>query len=746
MNGTASPIVPPVLQVAEIELPRELEKLYDLAYNLWWTWSRPARQLFAEIDPATWALYRNPVQLLIGLDERHRETLRASETFLARAAAVISAFERYMAGAVSAWFPRRFPDYPGGPVAYFSMEYGVHDSLAVYSGGLGVLSGDHCKAASDLGLPFVAVGLLYRHGYFRQTVDAGGQQQHTYPEYDFHRLPLRPAAGHTGREVLVRVPFPGREVVAQVWVAQIGRVPLLLLDTDVPQNDPADRPIANILYIRGREMRLAQELVLGVGGVRALRALRLEPAVWHMNEGHSALLQLERLRECVEEQGLSLEDARRRIARDAVFTTHTPVPAGNEQFDRALVSKYLDEPCRRLGLATDAVCDLGSPDHGEPGQAFNLTAFALRSSSFANAVSRLNAGVTSRMWRHLFPAPAADASPGEAPGEPIRPITNGVHTLTWLGPEVLELFRRYLGEDWPERLVDGEGWERVLEIPDAELWAAHMAQSERLGRFTRSRLREQFARHGRSPDELRTIDGLFAADSLSIGFARRFATYKRASLVFSDLHRLRNLLGDPARPVQILFAGKAHPADRPGQELVQHIFQLSQEDTLRGKVFFIEDYDMRVAGMLVQGVDVWLNTPRRPMEASGTSGQKAALNGALNCSVADGWWPEAYDGENGWTIGPERGHDDEAEQDREDALSLYKTLEEQVVPTYYERDAEGLPRRWLRMMKRSIATVAPRFSASRMVREYAEQAYLPAAARGRGYKVGPGGQGEPGCG
>jgi starch phosphorylase len=603
MNGSRSPITPAVLQVAEIELPRELEKLYDLAYNLWWTWSRPARQLFAEIDPTTWALYRNPVQLLISLDERHWESLRSSETFLARAAAVISAFERYMTGAGSAWFARRFPDHSGGPVAYFSMEYGVHHSLAVYSGGLGVLSGDHCKAASDLGLPFVAVGLLYRHGYFRQTVDADGQQQHTYPEYDFHRLPLRPAAGHTGREVLVRVPFPGREVTAKVWVAQIGRVPLLLLDTDVPQNDPADRPIANILYIRGREMRLAQELVLGVGGVRALRALRLEPAVWHMNEGHSALLQLERLRECVEEQGMGFDEARRRIALDAVFTTHTPVPAGNEQFERVLAGKYLEEPCRRLGFPADEVCDLGRPDHGEPGQAFNLTAFALRLSSFANAVSRLNARVTSGMWRHLFP-PAGGDPTGPAVADPIRPVTNGVHALTWLGPEILDLFNRHLGEDWPERLVDGQGWERVLEIPDAELWAAHMAQSERLGRFTRSRLREQFARHGRSPDELRAIDGLFAADNLSIGFARRFATYKRASLVFSDLHRLRNLLADPARPVQILFAGKAHPADRPGQELVQHIFQLSQEDRFRGKVFFIEDYDMRVAGMLVQGVDV----------------------------------------------------------------------------------------------------------------------------------------------
>ncbi|MGE5233392.1 MAG: alpha-glucan family phosphorylase [Acidobacteriota bacterium] len=725
MNPSQSPIVLPSLHVADIELPREVEKLYDLSYNLWWTWNRPARMLFTAVDALTWARYRNPIQLLINVEPTHWQTLLETESFMRLYKQVLGEFESYMEGAAGCWFRRRAPEYDRGPMAYFSMEFGVSQSLAIYSGGLGVLAGDHLKAASDLGLPFVGVGLLYRHGYFHQTVDADGRQQHTYPEYDFNRLPLRPVATHTGREVIARVPLPGREVAVKAWVAQIGRVPLLLLDTDIPQNEPADRPIAGMLYTRGREMRLVQELVLGIGGVRILRALGIEPAVWHMNEGHSGFLQLERVRELVEEKRVPFADAHRAVGKSAVFTTHTPVPAGNEQFDPQLVRPYLDVYAERVGATTDELLRLGNADHGEAGQNFNLTAWALRASSFANGVSRLNAEVTSRMWRHLFPdVPASEAV--------IQPITNGVHPQTWIGPDILELLIRYLGPGWRDLPLSREDWEKVYDIPDDELWTAHMAQSERLGRFLRSRLRDQFARLGSPPDELRGIDALFQADALTIGFARRFATYKRASLIFTDLQRLKTLLGDPARPVQILFAGKAHPADRPGQEMIQHIFQLSQEDRFRGKVFFVEDYDMRVAGRLVQGVDVWLNTPRRPMEASGTSGQKAAMNGALNCSVLDGWWPEGYDGQNGWVIGGLGGVYDEAIQDRDDALSLYQTLEEQIVPLYYERDEHALPRRWIAMMKRSIATLTAQFSSTRMVRDYVEQAYLPVALGGQG--------------
>jgi starch phosphorylase len=633
---------------------------------------------------------------------------------------VMKEFEEYMGGKEKSWFHQTHGPAPAGPIAYFSMEYGVHESFAGYSGGLGILSGDHLKSASDLGIPLVGVGLLYRRGYFRQTIDADGRQQHIYPQYDFTRLPMRPAAGHTGREVSIAVEFPGRQVHAKLWVAQVGRVPLILLDTDITLNDPSDRPITSILYVRGREMRLAQELLLGVGGVRALRALDIEPAVWHMNEGHSAFLQLERM--CGQERSgqADLGRAAAAVRGASVFTTHTPVPAGNEAFDDSLVGRYVAPWAKALGVSVDEVISLGHSDASS--HQFNLTAFALRTSSWSNGVSRLHRDVSAGMWRHL-------EGHGADGGPVVHSITNGVHTSTWLGMEMLELLNRRIGLDWKRQLISGAAMEAVLQLPDDEVWAAHLAQKERLARFTRLRLREQLARHGCSPDELRAIEELFAVDVLTIGFARRFATYKRADLVFRDLHRLRAMVGNPDRPVQILFAGKAHPADQPGQQLIQHIWQLTQSENLKGRVFFLEDYDMRVARMLVQGVDVWLNTPRRPQEASGTSGQKAAANGGIHLSVLDGWWPEAYDGTNGWVVGDERAYEDEESRDREDAQSLYLTLEEQVVPAYYERDEAGLPRRWIDRMKRSMGTIMARFSTARMLRDYTEQAYLPALHR-----------------
>ncbi len=709
----------PCLHVGDIELPREFEKLYELAYNLWWTWSPPARDLFAAIDSAHWQLYGNPVQVLINVEPQRWHVLLEDEGFIARYRQVIGDYERYLHGAEDTWFRQHHGSELQGPVAYFSMEYGLHHSLAVYSGGLGVLSGDHCKSASDLGLPFVAVGLLYRQGYFQQSISAEGLQQHTYPRYDFTRLPLRPVATASGQEVVVQVPLPGRDVAAKVWLAQVGRVPLLLLDTDLDQNHPADRPITNILYVAGREMRLVQELTLGLGGAKVIQALGIEPAVWHLNEGHSVFLQLERLRWRVaagEQPARALENMR----RDTVFTTHTPVPAGNEQFDPPLIHKYLGSLTEQLGLSMDQLLALGRAHDSD--RSFNLTALAIRTASFHNGVSRLNARVTSRMWRHLF----SDAEPTE---QVIQPITNGIHSATWLGLEIRQLLARHLGEDWQDMLLGPEGWEQVMAIPDSEVWEAHLAQKERLGRFTRARLRDHLARHGSSPDELREVDALFDPAALTVGFARRFATYKRANLVFSDLHRLRNLLSDQDRPMQILFAGKAHPADQPGQELIQHIFQLSRSESLAGKVFFLENYDMLLGRRLVQGVDIWLNTPRRPLEASGTSGQKAAANGALNLSIPDGWWPEGYNGTNGWVIGHEEAYDDQDHQDREDAQSLYETLESVALPLYYQRQ-DDLPRQWIQRMKDSIATLTWKFSASRMVHDYTVEAYLPAARRG----------------
>ncbi len=699
----------PTLNVAEIDLPREFEGLYDLAYNLWWSWTPAARDLFATIDPIHWGLYRNPVQSLINVDPKRWHPLLQSEAFRRQYDEVMGEFNAYLERQ-DTWYQQQ--DWQlDGSIGYFSMEYGLHQSLAIYSGGLGVLSGDHTKAASNLGLPFVGLGLLYRHGYFQQSLDAEGQQQHAYPEYDFARLPIRPVANRMGGELKITIPLPERDVTAKLWLVQVGRVPLLLLDTDVDDNDPADRPITNQLYVSGREMRLVQEILLGMGGVRALQALDIEPGVWHLNEGHSVFLQMERWRQGKGDK--SIDQALATLRRTSVFTTHTPVPAGNEQFDAALVAKYFRQWCEDVGISVDDFLALGRAHEHET--SFNLTALAIRSSRWVNGVSQLNAEVSSRMWRHLFPPEAGD--------QPIAAITNGVHARTFIGPELQSLLRRRLHPRWEDELLKPESWQAVSEIPDAELWKTHRQQKERLGRFTRSRLREQYALDGASPDDLRAVEDIFDHDALTIGFARRFATYKRANLVFSDLHRLQRILCDTERPVQMIFAGKAHPADRPGQHLIQHIFELSRSHTFRGKVFFLENYDLRMGRMLVQGVDVWLNTPRRPMEASGTSGQKVGMNGGLNFSIADGWWPEGWNGDNGWVIGDDREYADEAVQDKDDAGSLYDLLESSIVPVFFDRDGDGLPRRWLAMMKNAMATLTSQFSASRMVRDYTERAY-----------------------
>jgi glycogen phosphorylase len=700
----------PTLQIADIELPPTMERLRELAYDLWWSWSPQATRLFTWIDPDHWRRYHNPVELLINLDPRHWDRLLADPEFRRAYDAVIADLDAYRSR--ECWMDR-YADGLRGPVAYFSMEFGIDASLGIYSGGLGVLSGDHCKAASDLGVPLVGVGLLYRSGYFRQTVDADGFQQHIYPDYDFARLPVLPVKAPGGGVLTVTVDLPGRSVQAAVWNTQVGRVPVLMLDTDIPQNDPADRPITGCLYVRGREMRLCQEILLGIGGVRALRALGISPRVWHMNEGHVAFLALERARERVV-RGDGLHDALQGVARNTVFTTHTPVPAGNEAFDLGLVKRYLGPWTEEVGCEPEEVLALGT----EAGQ-FNLTALAIRLSSSVNGVSRLHAQVSSSMWRHLWPA---------APESPVFPITNGVHTETWVGAEMRSLYARYLHPSWAENLLDVELWSKVREIPDSELWAAHRSQKERLIRFTRERLRLQGARHGLSPDDLRAVEGLLDPRALTIGFARRFATYKRAVLVLSDLDRLRRLLSDPDRPVQMIFAGKAHPADRDGQEVIRRLFLLTQGE-LRGKIAFLEDYDMEVGRMMVQGCDVWLNTPRRPQEASGTSGQKSPVNGGVNLSVLDGWWVEGYRGDNGWAIGENGSPSDPGEQDRLDAASLYRLLEEEVVPRFFERDPEGLRRKWIDTMKASIESVVPRFSAHRMVRDYTLEAYIPAAGR-----------------
>jgi len=705
---------------AQFRLPPQLEGLRRIAYNLWWSWHPRARNLFSRIDAGAWVRYRNPIPVLAGPVPWGE--LLDNPAFVAEYEDVLREFDRYMENGSDHWFHRRYARKLNGPIAYFCAEYGFHESLGIYSGGLGVLAGDHMKTASDMALPLIGVGLLYRKGYFRQTIDADGHQEHAYPDYDLSRLPLLRALDREGDQLKVTIELPGRDLTVAVWLAQVGRVPVLLLDTDVPENDDSDRPITHILYVRGREMRLHQELALGVAGVRALRALGLVPAVWHLNEGHSAFLLAERARELVA-AGSSLDEAFEAVRRDSVFTIHTPVAAGNERFEVDLVRRVAgplfdgDGRPATGGVPVDRVLQLGLGVDGDRSQ-FDMTAFSLRLSNGANAVSALHAETANATW---------DPVVGE---QRILGITNGVHTPSWVGTGIREAMERYLDADLDaldDTTTAKRFWERIERVPGRELWEAHQRQKLELAIFARGRLRSQFARHGEAPMTLEELETVLDPAALTIGFARRFATYKRAGLLFSDVDRLARLVWDPARPVQIIFAGKAHPADRPGQGVIQDIFGRSRSQKLRGRVFIIEDYDIRIARFLVQGVDVWLNNPRRPLEASGTSGMKAAANGVPNLSVLDGWWDEGWDGQNGWAIGGRDTNPDEGAQDWSDALDLYRILEEEVVPAYYERDEQGLPSRWLELMRNAMSSAVWRFSTTRMLHEYVERLYLPAA-------------------
>ncbi len=711
----------PTLEPSELKIPEEMDGLRELVYNLWWCWSPEAHLLFHRIDGPRWQHYRNPVELLLGLEPHRWEQLQSDPVFMGGLNDVVGQLRRYVQGDPPPWFRKAFPEFRDGPFAYFSTEFGWHESLGIYSGGLGILSGDHCKSASDLGLPFIGIGLMYRRGYFRQSIDLDGLQQHFYPDYDLSRLPLEPVAGADGLELRTAIDFPGREVQARVWRAQVGRSPVLLLDTDVPENRPEDRPITAMLYVRGREMRLCQEIVLGIGGARVLDALGIEPSVWHMNEGHSAFLGLERARRRVSRDGLSFLEALEDSRQDAVFTTHTPVPAGNESFQNNLIRKYFAGYAEQCGIDMDTVLATGRVNDDRPDDGFNLTALAIRSASAVNGVSALHGEVADGIWRHMGRDLPED-------GRLVGSITNGVHTPTWIGPEIGALLQEHLGSDCLMNLLSPSFAQQVLAIPDEAIWSAHQEQKKRLIELTRDRLMEQFARHGRAPDELAAIQTHLSPDHLTLGFARRFATYKRAALIFRDVERLKRIVAGDDRPVQILFAGKAHPADRPGQDLIKEICLSTLSPDWKGRIHFIENYNMRIARFLVQGVDVWLNTPRRPQEASGTSGMKVSLNGGLNCSILDGWWCEGYDPAHGWAIGDDQNSGNQDEQDGKDADALYHVLEDMVVPAYYQ-EGGGLPTGWIARMKRAIADLAPRFSTARMVREYTEKYYVPTARK-----------------
>jgi glycogen phosphorylase len=709
----------PSIPAASFRLPPQLEGLRRLAYNLYWCWHPRARQIWSRIDRETWTRHRNPIPVLSGPVDWGR--LLDDTTFMVEVRDVLREFDEYMANGSDAWFARNYASALHGPIAYFCAEYGIYESLGIYSGGLGVLAGDHTKTTSDMALPFVGVGLLYRKGYFHQTIDADGHQEHAYPDYDLTRLPVSRVQAADGEPLQVQIELPNRDVQIAVWLAQVGRTPVLLLDTDIPENDDGDRPITHILYVRGREMRLHQELVLGVGGVRALRALGIEPSVWHLNEGHSAFLLAERAREHVA-AGEELEDAWAKVRGDSVFTIHTPVSAGNERFSSDLVRRVAgallegDGRPHTGGVPLDRVLELGLGVDGDLAQ-FDMTAFSLRLTRAANAVSQLHAQTADATWRTIAP-------------HGIIGVTNGIHMPSWVGHAMGEELARGVRADLDNLDAEGTGgrfWERLDQIPIQELWDAHQRQKLELAVFARRRLRNQFARHGEAPSVLDALESALDPDVLTIGFARRFATYKRAGLLFSDLDRLARLVHSQDRPVQIVYAGKAHPADRPGQQVIQEIFARSVSEQLRGRVFILEDYDMRIARYLVAGVDIWLNNPRRPLEASGTSGMKAAANGVVNVSVLDGWWDEGWNGENGWAIGGRETSLDEAAQDWADAQDLYRILEEEVVPRYYDRDKNGIPVAWIEVMRRSMASTLWRFSTTRMLHDYVERMYLPPA-------------------
>lgn len=708
-------------------LPIPIARLEELAYNLWWSWEPEAQALYAQLDPALWeSTNHNPVRLLHHVSQERLNAAAADPAYLEAYRRCLAAFDHYMASGADTWYRRQHGDKAGQVIAYFSAEFGLHECLPIYSGGLGVLSGDHCKAASDLGLPFIGVGFLYPQGYFTQRIDPQGMQQAEYEKIDFGEVPALPALDQNGQEVLISVDLPGRTVYAKVWRIQVGRVPVFLMDTDVPRNAPQDRELSARLYGGDREMRISQEIVLGIGGVRAVFALGYRPAVWHMNEGHSAFLGLERVRHIVQEEHLSFDEAVEAVRSNTLFTTHTPVPAGNDAFAFELVDKFFWQYWGQLGLDRERFIEFARQELPW-GPQYSMTVLALKLSGYANGVSQLHGEVSREMWKFLWPdTPATEI--------PIASITNGIHTQTWLAPQLRALYSRYLPEGWLQHVEDPATWQAVDDIPDEELWAAHQVCKDDLIQFVRRRAKRQLLRHGEGPQRVHAAGDLLNPRALTIGFARRFATYKRATLLFHDLERLRRLLNDPDRPVQVIFSGKAHPADDAGKALIQQVFEFSQEPDFAGKIVFVENYDMNIARHLIAGVDVWLNTPRRPREASGTSGEKAALNGIPNFSILDGWWAEGFDGTNGWAIGEEREYKDSETQDEADAYSLYSTLEEMIIPLYFERGGDGsVPHGWVEIMKNTIRTCAPQFSMRRMVIDYTEQFYLPAATTGQRY-------------
>ena len=700
------------------QLPKRIGRITEIANNLWWSWNTEFLRLFKKIDKDLWEKCdKNPVKFLKSVDQEKLEDASKDLSFVREYDKIVENFDNYM-NSRDTWFSRKYPDNRNDLIAYFSAEYGLDQTIAIYSGGLGILSGDHLKSASDLGIPLVAVGLLYKNGYFHQVIDAYGNQRPEYKDIDLYDLPITPVKDIDGNDLIIYIKFPKRRIYLKTWEVNVGRVKLYLLDSDIDINNIEDRDTTARLYGGDQEMRIRQEIILGMGGVNVLKRLGLRPTVYHMNEGHSAFLNLEIIKNIIKEKQVSFEVAKDIASSKTVFTTHTPVPAGNDIFPLGLVEKYFKDFWPRLGLTREEFLKLGmKPCEGlEPG--FNMGILALKIAGKKNGVSKLHGEVSRELFSEVWPHIPAKESP-------ITYVTNGIHTCTWLAPRLKELYNKYLMPYWQDNIHDDSTWERIKAIPDDKLWKVHTDRKIKLLALVKENVTNRLRREGVGYDEINEIVSKLNPDALTIGFARRFATYKRATLIFKDIERITQILNDENRPVQLIFAGKAHPADKEGQDLIKYIHEVSMMPQFKGKIFLLENYNIAMSRYLVSGVDVWLNNPRRPMEASGTSGQKASVNGVVNFSVLDGWWAEGYNQRNGWTIGTNAEYSSYEEQDKADSESMYYTLENKIIPTYYDRDRNGISKRWMEIMKESIISTGGKYSTARMLVDYTEQLYMP---------------------
>ncbi len=703
------------------QLPKRISKLATVANNLWWSWNTEFLRLFQRIDMDLWEQSnKNPVKFLKHVSQEKLEDAAKDVTFLKEYDKIVEEFEDYM-NSKNTWFSKNYPEEKGDLIAYFSAEYGLDQTIPIYSGGLGILSGDHLKSASDLGIPLVAVGLLYKDGYFNQKIDGEGQQQCEYNEIDLYDLPINPVKNEVGEDIIIYVKFPKRRLYLKVWSINVGRIKLYLLDSDIEKNNPEDRDVTLKLYGGDQEMRIRQEIVLGQAGVELLtKYLKLNPTVYHMNEGHSAFLTLEIIKNIIAEKQVSFEVAKDITSSKTVFTTHTPVPAGNDIFPLDLVERYFKDFWPRLGLSREEFLKLGMKPVKELENGFNMGILALKIAGKKNGVSKLHGAVSRELFGDVWPNIAANESP-------IGYVTNGIHTCSWLAPKMKELYNQYLMPYWQDSMYQDKVWEKINTIPDEKLWNVHNERKAKLLKLVKENTTERLRRSGYSYEDINEIVSKINPNALTIGFARRFATYKRATLIFKDLERITQILNNADRPVQLIFAGKAHPADKEGQDLIKFIHQVSMMPQFKGKIFLLENYNIAMSRYLISGVDVWLNNPRRPMEASGTSGQKASVNGVINFSVLDGWWAEGYNQKNGWTIGNNSEYDSYEAQDQADSQSLYRTLEEKIIPTYYNRENSNIPQKWIGFMKNSILSTGGKYSTARMLVDYTNQYYMPLA-------------------